>query len=83
MVCLSLGFSLSSRKEMKKFKKKIEKELKELRLEADLKYNMTDDDFDSFVKRAAEAMKGEMELDWTFLNSSGFVFAALTTVGKP
>lgn len=43
---------------------------------------MTDDDFNSFVKRAAEAMKGEIELDWTFLNSCGFVFAALTTVGK-
>ena len=66
-----------------KVQEKIEKELKELRLEADLKYNMTGDDFNSFVKRAAEAMKGQMELDWTFLNSCGFVFAALTTVGKP
>ena len=66
-----------------KVQEKIEKELKELRLEADLKYNMTDDDFNSFVKGAAEAMKGEIELDWTFLNSCVFVFAALTTVGKP
>ena len=38
--------------------------------------------FNTFVKKAAEAMKGEDELEWTFLNSCAFVFAALTTVGK-
>ena len=43
---------------------------------------MTDNDFNTFVKKAAEAMKGEDELEWTFLNSCAFVFAALTTVGK-
>ena len=59
-----------------------ERTLKELRNEVDLKYNMTDIDFESFVKRAAEAMKADEEMDWTFLNSCGFVFAALTTIGK-
>ena len=43
---------------------------------------MTDNDFNTFVTKAAEAMKGEDELEWTFLNSRAFVFAALTTVGK-
>ena len=60
----------------------IEKAIKRLKNEAQEKYNMTDNDFNTFVKKAAEAMKGEDELEWTFLNSCAFVFAALTTVGK-
>ena len=62
--------------------KRMERKLRELRNEADLKYNMTENDFKSFVKSAAEAMRTDDDLDWTFLNSCGFVFAALTTVGK-
>ena len=61
---------------------RIEKAIKRLKNEAQEKYNMTDNDFNTFVKKAAEAMKGEDELEWTFLNSCAFVFAALTTVGK-
>ena len=57
-------------------------ELQRLKNEAQEKYNMTDNDFNTFVKKAAEAMKGGDQLEWTFLNSCAFVFAALTTVGK-
>ena len=61
---------------------RIAKAIKRLKNEAQEKYNMTDNDFNTFVTKAAEAMKGEDELQWTFLNSRAFVFAALTTVGK-
>ena len=61
---------------------RMSQKLKELRTEMDLKYNMTDKDFDIFVRRAAEAAATEAELDWTFLNSCGFAFAAITTIGK-
>ena len=61
---------------------RIAKAIKRIKNEAQEKYNMTDNDFNTFVKKAAEAMKGEDELEWTFLNSCAFVFAALTTVGK-
>ena len=54
----------------------------ELKNEIEMKCNMTDSDFERLVNKAAEAMVAREELDWTFLNSCGFVFAALTTVGK-
>ncbi|KAL9966746.1 hypothetical protein ACROYT_G024864 [Oculina patagonica] len=60
---------------------KMTKMLKELRTEIDRKYNMTDKDFESFVRKAAAAIEIEGELDWTFLNSCGFAFAAITTIG--
>ena len=56
--------------------------LSKLKEEIDLKYNMTDKEFESFVRRAAAAVADGEELEWTFLNSCGFVFAALTTIGK-
>ena len=61
---------------------RIAKAIKRIKNEAQEKYNMTDNDFNTFVTKAGEAMKGEDELEWTFLNSCAFVFAALTTVGK-
>ena len=61
---------------------RMERKLRELKNKVHLKYNMTDDDFGSFVKAASEAVIGHSELDWTFMNSCGFVFAALTTIGK-
>lgn len=61
---------------------RMERTLKELKNEVNTKYNMTDDDFERFVKRAATAVVEGDQLDWTFLNSCGFVFAALTTIGK-
>ena len=61
---------------------RIAKAIKRIKNEAQEKYNMTDNDFNTFVKKAAEAMKGGDQLEWTFLNSCAFVFAALTTVGK-
>ena len=57
------------------------KMLEELRTEINIKYNMTNDDFERFVRRATTAMSTGDELDWTFLNSGEFVFAALTTIG--
>ena len=61
---------------------RMSQKLRELKTEITLKYNMTDNDFDMFARRAAEAAATEAELDWTFLNSCGFVFAAITTIGK-
>ena len=61
---------------------RMERMLKDLRTEITLKYNMTDNDFDSFTVKAAAAVSAGDKLDWTFPNSGGFVFAALTTVGK-
>ena len=58
------------------------KMLKELRTEINVKYNMTNDDFERFVRRATAVVSAGDELDWTFLNSAEFVFAALTTIGK-
>ena len=61
---------------------RMNQKLRELRTDIDIKYNMTDNDFDIFVKKAAEALATEAELNWTFLNSCGFAFAAITTIGK-
>ena len=61
---------------------RMNQKLSELRTEIVLKYNMTENDFKIFVRRAAEAAATEAELDWTFLNSCGFAFAAITTIGK-
>lgn len=63
---------------------RMKQKLRELRTEIDLKYNInvTDNDFDIFVQRAAAAVATDAELDWTFLNSCGFAFAAITTIGK-
>jgi len=56
--------------------------LKDLRTEITFKYNMTDNDFESFIVRAGAALSEGDKLDWTLSNSGSFVFAALTTVGK-
>ena len=61
---------------------RMEKMLAELKMDINIKYNMTDDDFQSFVKRATAAVSTGDELDWTFWNSNEFVYAALTTIGK-
>ena len=59
----------------------LNRHLSELKQEIDLKYNMTDNDFEIFVRRAAAAVTEGNELDWTFQNSCGFVITALTTIG--
>lgn len=56
--------------------------LQELKNEVVTNYNMTDDDFDRLVYKAAMAMKEGTELDWNFWNSCRYVFAAFTTIGK-
>ena len=56
--------------------------LRELKTEVITNYNMTDDDFNRLVNKAAMAMKEGAELDWNFWNSCRYVFAALTTIGK-
>ena len=48
---------------------RMERMLKDLRNEVDLKYNMTDNEFNSFVKIATEGMKAKEELDRIFFNS--------------
>lgn len=62
--------------------KRMNQTLEDLKNEMDRKYNVTEDDFNGFVQNAKKAVKMGEELDWTFLNSCGFVFASLTTVGK-
>ena len=62
--------------------KRMETMLSELRMEIDLKYNMTDKDFEWFVRRATAAVMEGDELDWTLLNSCGFVFTAFSTIGE-
>lgn len=63
---------------------KMKRIFQELRTEITLKYkvNMSDIDFESFVRKASTGVTAGEELDWTFLNSCGYVFAALTTIGK-
>ena len=61
---------------------RMKRTLLKLKEETYTKYNMTDNDFENLVTRAAAAVMDGDELDWTFINSCGFVFAALTTIGK-
>ena len=60
----------------------MERMLKDLRTEITFKYNMTDNDFDNFIVKAAAALSAGDKLDWSFPKSGAFVFAALTKVGK-
>lgn len=56
--------------------------LNELRMEMNLKYNMTENDFERFVQRASRAVEKGEELDWNMAFSWGFVFTTFTTIGK-
>lgn len=61
---------------------RMERMLNDLRREIEAKYNMTDSEFESFVRRAAEAVTAGKEMDWSFLNSCNFVLTAFSTVGN-
>ena len=61
---------------------RMERMLSELKNEVHMKYNMTDNEFNRFVRKATEAVVAGNEKDWNFLNSCGFVFSAITTIGK-
>ena len=56
--------------------------MQQLRKGIAAKYNFSDKDFDAFVKQAYEAGCLRSKDDWTYFNSTGFTFAAITTVGK-
>ena len=60
----------------------MERMLKDLRADIEIKFNITDNEFDSFVRRAAVAMTTGNEKDWNFWNRLDFVFTAITTIGK-
>ena len=60
--------------------KVMEMMLQELKTGFRLKYNMSDGDFDTFVRKATLATAAGNKLDWTFFSSCGFTFAALTTI---
>ena len=62
--------------------KRMESMLKELKTEIDLKCNMSDQYFESFVRRAASAVMEGEQPDWSYVNSLGFIFTAVTTIGK-
>lgn len=51
----------------------MERMLKDLREDIEIKFNITDNEFDSFVRRAAVAMTTGDEKDWNFWNSLDFV----------
>lgn len=61
---------------------RMERMLSELKNEVHINYNMTDNEFNSFVRRITAAVAAGNEKDWNFLNSCGFVFSAITTIGK-
>lgn len=61
---------------------RMERMLSELKSEVHISYNMTDNEFNSFVRRITAAVAAGSEKDWNFLNSCGFVFSAITTIGK-
>ena len=61
---------------------RMERMLSEMKKEVHMKYNMTDNEFNSFVRTVTAAVAAGNEKDWTFLNSCGFVFSAITTIGK-
>ncbi|XP_022795954.1 potassium channel subfamily K member 3-like [Stylophora pistillata] len=62
---------------------KMKRLFRELRAEIPLKYkvNMSDIDFESFLRKASAGVTAGEELDWTFMNSCAYVFAAFTTIG--
>lgn len=60
---------------------KMERMLQELKNHMRMKYNMTDGDFNVVVEKASQATAAGDEIDWTFFNSCGFTFAAITTIG--
>lgn len=62
--------------------KRMEESLSKLKNDMNKKYNITDDDFNSFVNRAAAAVIEGDELDWTLLNSLTFALTTFTTIGK-
>ena len=74
-------FTLIEKRDESSYERR-KKMLETLEKELQLRYNMTAKDFTNFVKKTENAVKEGDELDWTFLNSAGFVFAALTTIGK-
>ncbi|XP_078375763.1 potassium channel subfamily K member 3-like [Oculina patagonica] len=59
----------------------MERMLQELKNNMRMKYNMTDGDFSVVVEKATQAIAAGDEIDWTFFNSCGFTFAAITTIG--
>ena len=61
---------------------RMERMLSEMKKEVHMKYNMTDNEFNSFVRTVTAVVAAGNEKDWTFLNSCGFVFSAITTIGK-
>ena len=60
----------------------MERMLKDLRADIEIKFNITDNEFNSFVRRAPVAMTTGDEKDWNFWNSLDFVFTAITAIGK-
>ncbi|XP_022795969.1 potassium channel subfamily K member 3-like [Stylophora pistillata] len=73
-------FTVIERRDEPAFER-MEKSLRKLRFDMNLNYNLTDDDFDNFVNRAAAAVIEGDELDWTLLNSFTFALVAFTTIG--
>lgn len=59
-------------------KKKMQEDV---RTEIQVKFNLSDHEFESLVKRAVEAYSS-MPTKWTYLNSFAFVLQTITTIGK-
>ena len=61
---------------------RIAKAIKRTKTEAQEKYNMTDNDFNTFVTKAAEAMKGEDELELRICSCLACVYRVMDARGK-
>lgn len=56
--------------------------LKDLRVDIEIKFNIIDNEFNSFVRRVFVVMIIGDEKDWNFWKSFDFVFIVIIVIGK-
>lgn len=78
----SFVFSILERKHAENTTKSSKETLATLRKEMALKYNMTNEEFDSFAERSREVLGQIGGPKWDYVDSLRFAFETLTTIGK-
>lgn len=78
----SFVFSILERKHAENTTKSTKQTLANLRKEMATKYNMTDEEFDSFSVRSHEVLGQVGSPKWDYVDSLRFAFETLTTIGK-
>lgn len=78
----SFVFSILERKHAENTTKSSKETLATLRKEMALKYNMTNEEFDSFAERSHEVLGQIGGPKWHYVDSLRFAFETLTTIGK-